>query len=194
MFSLRPPSSVPWLLRTFISLLAPRAALLRFWDTDKRRDYLADHACPGYAFRAKIFDILGDFSPGAMQFLCAATHTAFPQPRHHCAACLANLYRQLCVVQCSYLSRLLRAFTTRTGSSWVRLCTERLRPAAHVVGLCLCCAYPLVWSFLIHVSFIFPLSNDILLMLSSYNVVGSFVPSRFLPYRFSACAICSYEL
>jgi hypothetical protein len=52
------------------------AAALR--DADKRRDYYADHACPGYAFRAVSFETLGRFSPGTMQFLSEATPAAFP--------------------------------------------------------------------------------------------------------------------
>jgi hypothetical protein len=48
---------------------------------------------------------IGHFYPGAMQFLCAATHAAFPKPGHHGqgwtlrvvqgAACFANVYHQL---------------------------------------------------------------------------------------------------
>jgi hypothetical protein len=44
-----------------------------------------------------------------MQFLCEAIHTAFPQPGHQRAVCFANVYRQLSVVQCRYLSRVLTA-------------------------------------------------------------------------------------
>jgi hypothetical protein len=55
-----------------------------------------------------------------MQFLCGATHAAFPQPGHHRAACFANVYRQLPLVQCRCLSPLLTAaaglHTARTGS------------------------------------------------------------------------------
>jgi hypothetical protein len=98
------------------------AAALR--DADKRRDYYADHACPGYAFRAISFETLGRFSPGAMQFLSGATHAAFLQPGHQSAACFANIYRQLSVVQCRYLFRMLTAaaglHTARTGSGWIR--------------------------------------------------------------------------
>jgi hypothetical protein len=36
-------------------------------STPQRRDYYADHACPGYAFRAISFETLGRFSAGAMQ-------------------------------------------------------------------------------------------------------------------------------
>jgi hypothetical protein len=94
------------------------AAALR--DADERRDYFADHKCPRYVFRAISFATLGRFSPGAMQFLCEATHAAFPQPGHQRAVCFANVYRQLSVVQCRYLSRMLTAaaglHTTRTGS------------------------------------------------------------------------------
>jgi hypothetical protein len=93
-------------------------------DADKRRDYYADHACPGYAFRALSFETLGRFSPGTMQFLSEATHAAFPQPGHQRAACFANVYRQLSVVQCRYLSRMLTAaaglHSARTGSGWLR--------------------------------------------------------------------------
>jgi hypothetical protein len=98
------------------------AAALR--DADKRRDYFADHNCPGDAFRAISFETLGRFSPGAMQFLCEATHAAFPQPGHQRAVFFANEYRQLSVVQCRYLSRMLTAaaglHTARTGSGWIR--------------------------------------------------------------------------
>jgi hypothetical protein len=97
------------------------AAALR--DADKSRDYYADHACPGYAFRAISFEALGRFRPGAMQFLCEATHAAFPQPGHQRDACFANVYHQLPVVQSRYLSRMLTAaaglHTVRTGSGWI---------------------------------------------------------------------------
>jgi hypothetical protein len=93
-------------------------------DADKHRDYNADHTCPGYVFRTKSFETLGRFSPGAMQFLCEATHAALPQPGRHRAACFANDYRQLSVVQCRYLSCMLmaaaRLHTARTGSRWIR--------------------------------------------------------------------------
>jgi hypothetical protein len=53
-----------------------------------------------------------------------ATHAAFPQPGHQRAACFANVYRQLSVVQSRYLSRMLTAaaglHTARTGSGWIR--------------------------------------------------------------------------
>jgi hypothetical protein len=95
------------------------------WDADKRQDYYADHACPRYAFRAISFEILGRFSSGAMQFLCEATHAAFPHPGHQRDACFANVYRQLSVVKCRYLSRMLTAaaglHTARTGSGWIRV-------------------------------------------------------------------------
>jgi hypothetical protein len=98
------------------------AAALR--DADKRRDYYADHDCPGYAFRAISVETLGRFSPGAMQFLCEANHAAFPQPGQQRAACFANVYRQLSVVQCRYQSRMLTAAAglhiARTGSGWIR--------------------------------------------------------------------------
>jgi hypothetical protein len=57
-----------------------------------------------------------------MHFLCEATHAAFPHPGHQRAACVANVYRQLCVVQCCYLSRILTAgvHTVRTDSGWIR--------------------------------------------------------------------------
>jgi hypothetical protein len=59
-----------------------------------------------------------------MQFLSEATHAAFPQPGHQRATCFANIYRQLSVVQCRYLSRMLTAaaglHTARTGSGWIR--------------------------------------------------------------------------
>jgi hypothetical protein len=98
------------------------AAALR--DADMRWDYFADHNCPEYAFRAISFETLGRFSPGAMQFICEATHAIFPQPGHQRAVCSANVYRQLSVVQCRYLSRILAAaaglHTARTGSGWIR--------------------------------------------------------------------------
>jgi hypothetical protein len=98
------------------------AAALR--DADKRRDYFADHNCPGYAFRAISFETLGQFRPGAMQYLCEAIHAAFPQPGHQRSVCFANVHRQLSVVQCGYLSRMLSAaadlHTARTGSGWIR--------------------------------------------------------------------------
>jgi hypothetical protein len=90
-------------------------------DADKRQDYFADHNYPDYAFCATFFETLGRLSPGAMQFLCKATHAAFPQPEYQRAACFANVNRQLSVVQCCYLSRMLTAaaglHTARTGSS-----------------------------------------------------------------------------
>jgi hypothetical protein len=96
------------------------AAALR--DADKRRDYFADHNCPGYAFIS--FETFARFSPGAMQFLCEATHAASPQPGHQRAVCFANVYRQLSIVQCSYLSRILTAaaglHSARTGSGSMR--------------------------------------------------------------------------
>jgi hypothetical protein len=93
-------------------------------DADKRRDYFADHNCPRYAYRAISFETLGQFSPGAMQFLCKATHAAFPQPGHQRAVCFANVYRQLSMVQCHYLSRMLTAAAglhkAHRGSGWIR--------------------------------------------------------------------------
>jgi hypothetical protein len=84
----------------------------------------ADHNCPGNAFRALSFETLGRFDPGAMQFICEAVHTAFPHPGHQRDACFANVYRQLSVVSCRYLSRMLTAaaglHTARTGSSWIQ--------------------------------------------------------------------------
>jgi hypothetical protein len=98
------------------------AAALR--DADKRRDYYADHACLGYEFRALSFEHLRQFSPGTMQILSEATHAVFPQPGHQREASFANVYRQLSVVQCRYLSRMLTAavglHTARTGSDWIR--------------------------------------------------------------------------
>jgi hypothetical protein len=100
------------------------AVILR--DADKHSDYYAHHACPGYAFRAISFETLGRFSPSAMQFLCSVTRAAFPHPGHHAgqrAACFANAYRQLSVVQCRHLYRTLTAtagiHTTRTGLGWI---------------------------------------------------------------------------
>jgi hypothetical protein len=97
------------------------AAALR--DAEKRRDYFADHDCPGFAFRAISFETLGWCSPEAMQFLYEATHTAFPQPGHQRAVCFANLHLQLSVLQCRYLSRMLTAaaglHTARTGSGCI---------------------------------------------------------------------------
>jgi hypothetical protein len=94
-------------------------------DADKHRDYYADHACPGYAFRSISVESLGRFSfkisRSTMQFLYEATHAAFPQPGHQRAACFVNVYRQLSVVQCRYLSRMLIAATglqtVRSGSA-----------------------------------------------------------------------------
>jgi hypothetical protein len=80
-----------------------------FRDADKRRDYFADHNCPGYTFRAISFETFRQFSLGAMRFLCAATHAAFPQPGHQRAVCFVNVKRQLSVVQCHYLFRMLTA-------------------------------------------------------------------------------------
>jgi hypothetical protein len=104
-------------------------------DADKRRDYYADHACLGYTFRAISFETLGRFSPGTMQFLCKATHAAFPQPSHQRAACFANIYRQLSVVQCRYLSRMLTAavglHTARTGSGWIRGAPQAIPEILH---------------------------------------------------------------
>jgi hypothetical protein len=64
-------------------------------DANKCRDCFTDHSCPENAFRAISFETLGPFSPGAMRFLCEATHAAFPQPGHQRAVCFTNLYRQL---------------------------------------------------------------------------------------------------
>jgi hypothetical protein len=55
------------------------------------------------------FEMLGRFSPGAMQFPCETTHAVYPQPGHQRAACFANVYYQLSVVQCRYLSCMLTA-------------------------------------------------------------------------------------
>jgi hypothetical protein len=89
-------------------------------DPAKRRHYFADPNCPGYAFRATSFETLGRFSPSAMQFLCEATHAAFPQPGHQRAVCFANVYRQLSVVQCRYLSRMLTAAAgLHTARDWI---------------------------------------------------------------------------
>jgi hypothetical protein len=75
------------------------------------------------ALHAISFEDLGHFSPGTMQF-CEATHAAFAQPRHQHAACFSNAYRQLSVVQCRYLPRMLTAaaglHTAHTGSGWIR--------------------------------------------------------------------------
>jgi hypothetical protein len=93
-------------------------------DAGKRRDCFADHNCPGYAFRVICFETLGQFSPGAMQFLCEANHDAFPQPGYQRTVCFANVYRQLSVLQCCHLSRMLATaaglHTARTGSKWIR--------------------------------------------------------------------------
>jgi hypothetical protein len=93
-------------------------------DASKLRDCFADHNCPGYAFRAISLETLGRFCPGAKQFLCEATHAAFPQPGHQRAVCFANVYRQLSVVQCSYLSRMLTSavglHTAHTAFGWIR--------------------------------------------------------------------------
>jgi hypothetical protein len=74
--------------------------------------------------RVVSFDTLGRSCPGAMQSLCEATHAAFPEPGPQRSACLANVYRQLSVVKCRYLSRLLTAsagrHTARTGSGWIK--------------------------------------------------------------------------
>jgi hypothetical protein len=93
-------------------------------ETVRRRDYYTDHACPGYAFRAICFETLGRFSPSAMQLLCEA----FPQPGHQRAACFANAYRQLSVVQCRYLSRML---TAAAGLHTARTDTGRIHGALH---------------------------------------------------------------
>jgi hypothetical protein len=75
-------------------------------------------------FRAILFETLGRFSSGTMQFLSEATHAAFPQPSHQRQACFANVYRQLSVVQCRNLSRMLTAaagpHTARKSSGWIR--------------------------------------------------------------------------
>jgi hypothetical protein len=59
-----------------------------------------------------------------MQYLYEATHAAFPQLGHQRAACFANVYHQLSVMQCRYLSRMLTAaaglHTARTSSGWIR--------------------------------------------------------------------------
>jgi hypothetical protein len=60
-----------------------------------------------------------------MQFLCETIHAAFPTPRHQRAACFANEYRQLYVVQCRYLTRMLTAdagvHTVRTSSGLLQV-------------------------------------------------------------------------
>jgi hypothetical protein len=59
-----------------------------------------------------------------MQFLCEATHAAFPQQGHQRAICFANVYRQLSVVHRRHLSRMLTAaaglHSARMGSGWIR--------------------------------------------------------------------------
>jgi hypothetical protein len=104
-------------------------------DADKRREYYADHNCPGYAFRPLSFETLGRFSSGAMQFISEATHAAFPHPGHQRAACFTTVYRQLSVVSCRYLSRMLTAaaglHTASTGSSWIRGASQPSSDALH---------------------------------------------------------------
>jgi hypothetical protein len=65
-------SSIPWLLHTFILQPAP-LAMQR--DPDKRRDYFADHSCPGYAFRAICLETLGRFSPSAVERNALQSHS-----------------------------------------------------------------------------------------------------------------------
>jgi hypothetical protein len=104
-----------------------------------------------------------------MQFLCEATHTALPQPGHQRAACFANIYRQLSVIQCRYLSRMLMAaaglHTARTGSRWIRgesqatreICTNdllRVRPRS---VKCPACRPVFFWFFLVLVLSLLPL-------------------------------------
>jgi hypothetical protein len=82
-------------------------------------------------------------SSESFPFQYSPTHAAFPQPGHERAACFANVYRQLSVVQSRYLSRMLTAaaglHTAQTGSGWItarhrphqRFCTDdllRIRP------------------------------------------------------------------
>jgi hypothetical protein len=78
-------------------------------DIDKRRDYYAVHACPVYAFRAMSIETLERISPSVRQFLCEAIHAAFPHPGPQSDACFANACRQLSVVQCRGLFRMLTA-------------------------------------------------------------------------------------
>jgi hypothetical protein len=70
------------------------------------------------------FEMLGRISPAAMQCLCEAIHALFPQPGHQCAACFANIYRQVSVGHCRYLSRMRTAAAgveaARRGSAWIR--------------------------------------------------------------------------
>jgi hypothetical protein len=93
-------------------------------DADKRRDYYADHNCPGYMFRAISFETLGRYSPGAMQFINEVVHAAFPHPGYQRTASYDTLHCQLSVISCRYQSRMLTAaaglHTARTGSSWIQ--------------------------------------------------------------------------
>jgi hypothetical protein len=58
-----------------------------------------------------------------MQLPCEATPAAFPQPGHQHAACFANVYRELSVVQCRYLPHMLTVaaglHTAHTGSGCI---------------------------------------------------------------------------
>jgi hypothetical protein len=73
---------------------------------------------------------LGRFSPGAMQFFHEATCATLPQAEDQRATCFAIMYRQLSVVQCCNLSRMLTAaaslHTACTDSGWIR--TTRIHP------------------------------------------------------------------
>jgi hypothetical protein len=75
--------------------------------------------------RAISFETLAWFSPGAMQFLCEATHAAFPQPGHQPAVCFANVYHQLSVVSMSAVRTLtmflLAALFSQVNSNSLRL-------------------------------------------------------------------------
>jgi hypothetical protein len=105
------------------------------------------------------------FNLGAMQFLCEATHLAFPQPGYQRDACFASVYRQLSVVQSRYLSHMLTAaaglHTASTGFGLIRGAQQAylgLCRSSALKGFGLCCMWRGLVSSLLalcgHVSFL----------------------------------------
>jgi hypothetical protein len=109
------------LRRTFVPRLAPLATLQLFGTLTSAGTTTRTTHAPG--MRSARYPARPWSGPDGMQFLCEATHAAFPQPGHQRATCFANVYCQLSVVQCRYLTRMLKAavglHTARTGSGWI---------------------------------------------------------------------------
>jgi hypothetical protein len=115
------------LAQTYLRRAAQEAgSAARLRDSQKVRDYLRDHNCPGHTFRPVSFETLGRYSEGAMQFIREVAHGAFPGAHSGRVRgrCFSNIYGQLAVIRCRYTSRMITAAaglnTAHTGSSWVR--------------------------------------------------------------------------